>query len=57
MSPASRPWWIFAACSAAVAGAMIWVTAAVRELEHDHVLVHGATLGGRSIACVIGARG
>jgi len=27
-----------------------------RELEHDHVLVHGATLGGRSIACVIGAR-
>lgn len=28
-----------------------------RELEHDHVLVHGATLGGRSIACVVGARG
>ena len=27
-----------------------------RELEQDHVLVHAATLGGRSIALVVGAR-
>ena len=35
----------------------VTATVARRELEHDYAMVHAVSLGGRSIAMVVGARG